>query len=510
MSAGRRTVLNFLKVLVVRGIGIVLSLGVSVLLANRLGASAPADAFFFVRNLVLELTEACRRVLLAWLVPVCVEAGPRGANRVIGRYLIAMTVLGGALGGLLALAAPLYAPLLAPGFDPDRIALTERLFALFAPLMPLILCISVLGAALNAVRRFGIAETAMIAPRVALLVALLVLAPDFGVMAFALSMLLGGVAGMAMVSGVWLRIGKAALALLPEPGTRPAAGPPTSLAAIILVQFYGQLTLWLDYSFITAFPVGAVATNDYAQRLILLLPGVVSASVVTILYTELSHSRESAAVPAARAGRLGLLVVAPMVALMALFARDLVEILFGHGRFTAEAVDATAAQMLRYAPVPLVGLFTNVVIVAMLLDRGLNRIRLLLPVYALSLPVRYGLLAAFTARYGLEGVPVAVMVSSALVLAVLVGVPRAYRHVFLGREMLRVLAQLGLATLALAATVEALLALAPPDAGAPVLLRVLLIAAYSACGLVAYLGTALFMQVEDLHRVAGLLIRKFR
>ena len=141
----------------------VLGLLRDVVLANLIGASSNADAFFvafkipnFLRRLFAEGAFAQA------FVPVLAQTREQGGNAAV-RELVDRVA--GMLGGILTvltvvtvMASPLVAMLFAPGFlrDPAKLALTGDLIKLTFPYLLLISLTGFAGAILNSYQRFAI------------------------------------------------------------------------------------------------------------------------------------------------------------------------------------------------------------------------------------------------------------------------------------------------------------------------------------------------------------------
>jgi putative peptidoglycan lipid II flippase len=491
----RRTLISMAWIGLARGCGIGLSLVASVLIANRFGASASSDAFFFARNLVVGFAEAMRQVFLSQLVPYF--AGPR-----TGRGFGAVAVTALTVAATLAVAGAWFAAdivrWLAPGFDDDRHRLATSLFESMFLLLPPMLAGAVAASALNAARLYGVSEIAAALPRLSLVLVLAFAIPPLGIGILAWALIAGATAGAVLLLAIFLRIGGSQQ----EEAAGPAASAydPDRLAAILGVQAFTQAALWLDMWFVSAFPIGSVSIVEYSQRLMQLVPGVIASSVITVIYTEMARSPGSVALPAlvARTIRAGLFAVLPIAAIFAGQAEGLVRMLFGHGQFDEAAVQTTATLLWLFAPTVPIGLVSNVLFLALMVDPSLQRARIVLPVLAVGLAVRAGALALLTRMLGLHGVPVAIAVSSAVVVIFLLALLRQYRAVVVRPDFLWALARICCAAGLAAAALALFGAVAPIRADQSTFS---LLVRLSATGLLAVCGYAvasLLLRIEEL------------
>jgi putative peptidoglycan lipid II flippase len=217
----RRLLLSFIAVFLARGLGLVLGLAVAVLLANRLGASASTDAFFFARRLTSGASDAIRKVIAVGYIPVVVtdirQRGRRSAVLLWRERFARLLLAALAVAIAVALGAPFLVALIAPGFAPAAADQAAFLLRLLAFTIPISLTLAALATFLLASRRFGLPEAMSELPRVLTVTALLVLIPPFGVTVLAIALLLGaGLAASALATIVWRQVRH-------EPATREPA-----------------------------------------------------------------------------------------------------------------------------------------------------------------------------------------------------------------------------------------------------------------------------------------------
>jgi putative peptidoglycan lipid II flippase len=505
-----RTFASFARLVVVRFAGVTLNLGVSVLIANRFGAGAQADAFFFARSIVLELAEALRRVVLAHLIPAFVEARARGATaerRLVRSALSSVSAIGLVLAAAAILLAESIVDTIVPGFDGERRALAVQLFKITSLLLPAMLVIALLASILNANRRFGFAEIAAVAPRLAAFLVLLLAASPVDIRLVAWALALGAVAGLGLLVVVLLR-GRAADGRDRAHGTG-TPGPGDRFGSIVVLQVCGQAAIWIDYGFASMLAPGAIAALEYSHRLIEAVPAMVAMSIVTITYSEMANrTRDGSELPAmfARTVQTGLFVVLPIVLTMAWFSHEVVDVVLGHGAFDTEAVSTTAGLMRAYAPVVPLGLVNNLIVMALLLEPAMRRIGLFLSVYGAALAVRYLALSLLVGPLGIYAIPVAILCFSAVVVVALIASQPHYRAAVLDQAFARGLGRVALAALCFVAALASLTWLMPAFAWASTVGSLLAMASIAGAALVFYLATAIALGLPE----AGQLVRLVR
>jgi len=340
-------------------------------LSRVFGAGTAMDAFafgFMVPNLFRRLFG--EGALTAAFLPVytrLVDGDPGAARR------LATLVVGGAaavLGVLVLLGEVLAWRLAATGAVE---ALPARLLMIMLPFAPLVCTTALLGAMLQARRRFGPTAAAPILLNLAVVAAALAVAeaaePERGILVVAVAVL---GAGAAQVLWSWWALRRAARGevLARERGADAvAAGAARSVVGRALPMVVGlgvlQLNTLLD-GVIASWPTavgptvlgvdyplrpGAMATLSWAQRLYEFPLGVFGIAVATAIFPALSRLAGDPADFAAtlrRGVRLVLFIGLPASAGLVLVARPLVAVVLEGRAFTEADTAATSGILVAY------------------------------------------------------------------------------------------------------------------------------------------------------------------
>ena len=247
----------------------VLGLLRDVVLANLIGASSNADAFFvafkipnFLRRLFAEGAFAQA------FVPVLAQTREQGGNAAVRELIDRVAgMLGGVLTGLTVLtvmASPLVAVVFAPGFlrDPAKLALTGDLIKLTFPYLLLISLTGFAGAILNSYQRFAVPALTPILLNLSLIAAALWVAPGFDepVVALALGVLIAGFAQL-----LFQLPALAAIDLVPRPRWAPRHEGVRRILILMVPALFGvsvsQINLLLDTVLASLLPSGSVSSN---------------------------------------------------------------------------------------------------------------------------------------------------------------------------------------------------------------------------------------------------------
>nr|ADI19752.1 hypothetical protein [uncultured gamma proteobacterium EB000_37F04] len=332
-----------------------------VVLANLIGASSNADAFFvafkipnFLRRLFAEGAFAQA------FVPVLAQTREQGGNAAVRELIDRVAgMLGGILTGLVVLtvmASPLVAVLFAPGFlrDPAKLALTGDLIKLTFPYLLLISLTGFAGAILNSYQRFAVPALTPILLNLSLIAAALWVAPGFDepVVALALGVLIAGFAQL-----LFQLPALAAIDLVPRPRWAPRHEGVRRILILMVPALFGvsvsQINLLLDTVLASLLPAGSVSWLYYSDRLTELPLGIFAIAIATVILPALSGQRARADDPAF-AGTLSWAVrsvgfiAVPATLALAILAEPLLVTLFQYGAFGGDDRFMAAASLRAY------------------------------------------------------------------------------------------------------------------------------------------------------------------
>ncbi|MBI4184027.1 MAG: murein biosynthesis integral membrane protein MurJ [Proteobacteria bacterium] len=333
-----------------------------VLIAALVGTGLVADAFFvafklpnFFRRLFAE--GAFNAAFVPLFARELAEGGPEAARRFAEEVLAVLLVALLALVALVQAAMPLLMYVFAPGFAADaaKFDLAVRLTRLTFPYLLFISLVSLMGGVLNGLGRFAAAAATPILLNLALIGALLGLAPLLPTAGHALAW---GVAGAGVLQFLWLALALRRAGM--ELGlSRPRLTPPVRrFLALVLPGAVGagvvQINLLIDVVIASLLPTGSISYLFFADRVNQLPIGVVGVAVGTALLPMLTRELRAGGAPAAaetfnRAIEMALLLTLPAAAALIALAHPVVSVLFERGAFGAAATAATAAALVAYS-----------------------------------------------------------------------------------------------------------------------------------------------------------------
>ena len=340
----------------------VLGLVRDIVLANSVGASAGADAFFvafkipnFLRRLFGEGAFAQA------FVPVFSETrekdGEASVKRLIdqvaGRFgliLVAISILG-------VLLAPWIAMLFAPGFsdDPGKLALTADLLRWTFPYLGFICFVAFAGGILNSVGRFAVPAATPIFLNLSLIGSALFLVPlvSPSVMGLAIGVAIAGLIQLLIQIPPLIAAG-----LLPKPSLQADHPGVSKILKLMVPALFGvsvsQINLLLDTVLASLLVSGSVSWLYYSDRLMELPLGVIAIAVSTVILPKLSREFAQDDLNASRQTQswaiwVVLVLGLPCAAALAVFGELILSTLFQYGAMTVTDIEASALSLMAYA-----------------------------------------------------------------------------------------------------------------------------------------------------------------
>ncbi len=340
----------------------VLGFARDILIADILGASAVADAFFvafkypnFFRRMFAEgAFNAAFVPLFSGLLTA--DGRPQAKAFAEGTFAVLLCAL------LFLVAAfeigmpwAMYA--IAPGFaaDPEKFQLAVTLTRITFPYLLFISLVSLMGGVLNSLDRFAAAAATPIILNVTLITALIGLARFTDTPGHALAW---GVAAAGIAQFLWLYIvlhGAGMGLKLRLPRLTPKV---RRLLKLMLPGAIGagvvQINLLVDVLIASFLPSGSISYLYFADRVNQLPLGVIGVGVGTALLPLLSRqirSKEAAAALESqnRALEFALLLTIPAAAALMVISGPVILVLFGRGAFGGPEVEAASMALAAYA-----------------------------------------------------------------------------------------------------------------------------------------------------------------
>lgn len=340
-----------------------LGLARDVVIANLIGASVAADAFFvafkipnFMRRLFAEgaFSQAFVPVLSEYRSQRSIEEVRALLDRVAG-------VLGGSLlifTTLVVAASPVVAALFAPGWymdEPEKFQLASDMIRVTFPYLLLISLTGFAGAVLNSYGRFAVPAFTPVLLNISLISAAFFAAPLFEEPAFALAW---GVLIAGVIQFTFQLPFLHALKLTPRPhwdlqheGVRRVL---KLMGPAIFGVSVSQINLLLDTVLASFLPTGSVSWLYYSDRLVELPLGVFAIAISTVILPSLSRNQASNNKQQFSSTldwsiRVILLIGVPAAVALALLAEPILMTLFQYGKMSTNDVSMAVLSLQAYS-----------------------------------------------------------------------------------------------------------------------------------------------------------------
>ncbi len=488
-------------------------------IGSQFGASRELDAYFAafrIPDAIFQLVVA--GALSAALIPVFAGYRARGQEReawqlassVINLVLIALA----ALSLLMAIFAPVFVPIVAPGFDAPTTELTIRMTRVMLLSPVLIGMGAVVSGILNSYNQFTIPAIAPLLYNVAIIGAAIFLAPVMGVEGLAVGVAIGSLAHFAVQLPNLARVGQRYdLTIgLSHPGVRRVAwlmGPRTlGLAA-------GQINFLVSTVLASGLPEGSLTAYNYAFQLSQIPVGVIGVSIAVALFPTLSTDAALGRIGEIRrqvagAVRVLVFVAAPLTAIMIVLREPLTSVFYQYGLFSQSATDRTASTLLYFA----IGLVGHIVVhVLTRAFYAMQDTRTPVAWAIIAVAVNVPLMAVLVGPMGVEGLALALSVSSILEVIGLLWFLRRRLESMEEAAILRSVARAGIAALAAALLMLGGLTVVTGSLGGLLdnaIGRLLALLVLSAAGGAIFLLVAAALRAPELDQLRGILSRRGR
>ena len=347
---------NSIIVIILIGLGKVLSFVRDMFISRYYGTDAAVDAYFAAMNIPTVIYAAFVTSVLVFFIPIYVkkyEQSDRKDANLFASNLWNILVLGAIL---LSVAGFIFAPglarLAAPGFDVGKMQLTTTISRIMVLSFPLTLTIILFGYLQNANQRFVFAQTPAVISALITIIGVVIFSPRFGIFALIYSGLIAtGINALiqrcccrSFYVHRWVFDPKA------------AEIKQTFLLAVPL--FIGlmadEINIFVNGMICSTLPAGSVAYLNYALRLLQTINGIFMSGILIVLYPLLASyaaSREYLKIRehAVISMRIVLICLTPVVFWLAVYHSEIIKLVFFRGNFTIEAVAQTGKVLLSYA-----------------------------------------------------------------------------------------------------------------------------------------------------------------
>lgn len=349
----------FSAILTVGGLTALVSLasfGRDLLIANRFGVDRVLDAFLIAYLLPLSCVNILAASFTSALMPTYLDVRQNQsveAGHALFRNCLALGIaflLG--CSALLLLAAPYLFRLLGSGFDAATLELTESLFWVVAPIVPLLGVARLFATVLNAEQRFAAVALSPITTPLLAALFIINLQQQWGIFAFAWGVAAGALAECLLLG---YTLAHHRLPLIPRwTGRSPEMNVVLrQYLPMVMGAFLLSGTLIVDQSMASTLNEGSVAALNFGNKPVAFVLSIAAAAIGTSVLPHCSSllaRGEHAAVERlyAKYSVVIFAASAPPAALIAFFAEDLIALVFEHGKFDTNDTKVVALVLAYY------------------------------------------------------------------------------------------------------------------------------------------------------------------
>jgi len=394
-------------------------------IAAKLGLSRSSDSFYVAFTIPYIITNLLSATSQFSLVPFFSTLDPRESAEELGKgvsYVVNLVFLGlGLLAAVGAVAAPWVMRGIAPGFTHPQIALATQLSRwLFIVIVPAGIAEAFRSYLLSRAS-FVLSSAAGFIRNVLVIGIILVGFRRYGPFSIVLGYMVGYFFQM-LVLGIQIVIAFPVRYSLTFTGTGEAF---RRLRGAGTAQVGGALT-WqvvvLAERMIASFlPAGTLTAVNYGSKILYTMVELLGGSVGTAALPQLSRAalskvQEEARGTFKRISEISLILILPAAVLSLMLARNIIRLVFERGNFTPEATSLMTMVFFYYClsllPLSLIRLLTFY-----LFARGEGGAYLRLSILLYSLNLGFDLFYVGVLRLGVKGIPLGLLVSSVLVVA---------------------------------------------------------------------------------------------
>ena len=328
---------------------------VELLVASNLGVSKETDSFYMVYGIVQiiypMISVGIWKVFLPEYKTRLVLGRENDATDITSKLITFFSLVAGVI-ILLTLGFPeLFIKLFAPGFDPGTILISSNLLRIVIFILLFNIIATFSSAILQSHGRFSKAQLKEVIFHIPSVLYLLVYRSEASVTGLALSIVIGAI--VASINGYILSRSYYKFSVPGKILDNNVLKILKNVPVTCLNSIINQLNNVIDRVFSSWLPTGAVTYLNYGGKLIHLFDGIFSTAISTALFpylTELVAKEEYDKLRGLLKRYIVLIcmILLPITAIIIIYSNEIVEVVFGHGKFDKASVDETAMVLLMY------------------------------------------------------------------------------------------------------------------------------------------------------------------
>ncbi|URM33430.1 murein biosynthesis integral membrane protein MurJ [Cytobacillus firmus] len=333
-----------------------LGFGRELLMASYFGASATTDAFFVASIIPVLMFTAVGMAISTGMVPLYAEAKKRSKDEaseivsVLGTLFLIVAVV---LTALFYLITPMVTQMIAPGFDGEQLHLTNILTWIMLPSF----CFYVLSAIMTGILEYEKVFTppafGAIPQNILVIMAIVFLSEFYGIYGIAIATLMGAVSQFLIQFPFIRKYKVLRLNFNFKKHKNTIKDTAFAFAPIVIASIAYQLNAVVDRMIASGLPEGSVSALNYSNKLMFLPLSIILLSLITVIFPSIvdaaiAKGKQLAGLIFSGMGAITLLGI-PIVIVMLLESRNLVNIAYQRGAFDSTASSMTASAFFFYS-----------------------------------------------------------------------------------------------------------------------------------------------------------------
>ncbi|HXG91036.1 MAG TPA: murein biosynthesis integral membrane protein MurJ [Blastocatellia bacterium] len=330
-------------------------------IAREFGAGDGLDAFliaYLVPSFAINVVAGSfNAALIPTFIQVRVREGREAAQELYSSVMVCSITLLVLLSILIAAASPRLLPILASGFAPEKLALTQKLFFILLPLIPLSGLFATWAAILNASERFALAAIAPIMTPFAVIGMVLLLGGEWGIYSYAIAIIAGTIIEGALLARA---LSRQNISIVPRWNglNRQTRQVMKQYAPMIAAGLLMNSTVVVDQAMAATLGAGSVSALSYGNKVVAMMLGIGSLALSTAILPQFSRIVSEGDWRSLRHtlktyARLSFIVTVPLTLAFMLLSHLIVRVLFERGAFTAnDTATISSVQVFYLLQVP--------------------------------------------------------------------------------------------------------------------------------------------------------------
>ena len=326
-----------------------------IIIASYYGTTVKTDAFFVAQNIPTIAFAAIGAAISVAVIPIytkLIKKDEKKASYFINNLITISMLITTFLMIICIVLSKEIVYLVAPSLSGEGIELASKILKIFSVTIYFTMFSYILGGMLNSHNKFYVPQLAAIPYNIISVLAVMFFSKQYDIWA----LVIGTIIGMFVQTIVHIipitKFNKYKVILnFKEENFKKLLILSWPMVITVLFQ---QLNLVVDKNIASSFQIGSISAINYSNRIIGIIYGIFSVSLMTVLYArfnELVIQKQKKYVYdlLVKSLKIVLLVTLPFTVLSLIFDTDIISVIFGRGAFDANSISLTSEVYLFYS-----------------------------------------------------------------------------------------------------------------------------------------------------------------